>query len=116
MGLSRRTSSEQTPPVRGRPRSAARPGCGVLSDLERAAGVWLSCRAVPLTDIVIELAEGDRLRLAVPVLREGALQAARQARKRVRSEARTCQEREWFSRAGPSLPPSAPFSPRMVSN
>jgi CDP-4-dehydro-6-deoxyglucose reductase len=34
----------------------------VLSDDERVEGICLSCRAVPLTDIVIELQEGDRLR------------------------------------------------------
>ena len=34
----------------------------VLSDGERVEGVCLSCRAVPLTNIVIELQEGDRLR------------------------------------------------------
>jgi CDP-4-dehydro-6-deoxyglucose reductase len=33
----------------------------VLSDDERVAGVCLSCRAVPLTNIVIELQESDRL-------------------------------------------------------
>lgn len=34
----------------------------VLSDDERVEGVCLSCRAVPLTNVVIELQEGDRLR------------------------------------------------------
>jgi ferredoxin len=34
----------------------------VLSDDERIEGICLSCRAVPLTNIVIELQEGDRLR------------------------------------------------------
>ena len=34
----------------------------VLSDDERVEGVALSCRAVPLTNVVIELQEGDRLR------------------------------------------------------
>ena len=34
----------------------------VLSDDERVEGICLSCRAVPITDIVIELQEGDRLR------------------------------------------------------
>jgi ferredoxin len=48
----------------------------VLSDAERAAGVCLSCRAVPLTDVVIELQEGDRLILASPLLREAAKRAA----------------------------------------
>jgi CDP-4-dehydro-6-deoxyglucose reductase len=34
----------------------------VLSDDERVEGICLSCRAVPLTNIVIELQPGDRLR------------------------------------------------------
>lgn len=34
----------------------------VLTDDERAEGICLSCRAVPLTNIVVELQEGDRLR------------------------------------------------------
>jgi CDP-4-dehydro-6-deoxyglucose reductase len=34
----------------------------VLTDDERVAGICLSCRAVPLTNVVIELQEGDRLR------------------------------------------------------
>jgi ferredoxin len=34
----------------------------VLSDDERVEGICLSCRAVPLTNIVVELQEGDRLR------------------------------------------------------
>src|SRR4051794_33903650 len=34
----------------------------VLSDDERVHGICLSCRAVPLTNVVIELQEGDRLR------------------------------------------------------
>jgi CDP-4-dehydro-6-deoxyglucose reductase len=34
----------------------------VLSDDERVEGVCLSCRAVPLTNVVIELQESDRLR------------------------------------------------------
>jgi ferredoxin len=34
----------------------------VLSDDERVQGICLSCRAVPLTNVVIELQEGDRLR------------------------------------------------------
>lgn len=34
----------------------------VLADDERDAGVCLSCRAVPVTNIIIELQEGDRLR------------------------------------------------------
>ncbi len=34
----------------------------VLSDDERVEGISLSCRAVPLTNVIIELQEGDRLR------------------------------------------------------
>ena len=34
----------------------------VLTDDEKVSGICLSCRAVPLTDVVIELQEGDRLR------------------------------------------------------
>jgi len=38
----------------------------VLSDDERVEGICLSCRAVPLTDVVIELQEGDKLRRLFP--------------------------------------------------
>ena len=34
----------------------------VLSEDERDEGICLSCRAVPLTNVVVELQEGDRLR------------------------------------------------------
>jgi ferredoxin len=34
----------------------------VLTDDERVSGICLSCRAVPLTNVVIELQEGDHLR------------------------------------------------------
>ena len=34
----------------------------VLTDDERVEGICLSCRAVPITNIAIELQEGDRLR------------------------------------------------------
>jgi CDP-4-dehydro-6-deoxyglucose reductase len=34
----------------------------VLTDDEKVEGICLSCRAVPITNIVIELQEGDRLR------------------------------------------------------
>jgi ferredoxin len=34
----------------------------VLTDDERVEGLCLSCRAVPLTNVVIELQENDRLR------------------------------------------------------
>jgi CDP-4-dehydro-6-deoxyglucose reductase len=37
----------------------------VLSDDERVEGICVSCRAVPLTNIVIELQEGDRLRSVI---------------------------------------------------
>jgi len=47
----------------------------VLTDTERALGVCVSCRAVPITDVVIELQEGDRLILASPLLRESAKRA-----------------------------------------
>lgn len=40
----------------------------VLSPAERAAGVCLSCRAVPEGDVVIRLREGDRLRCVAPIL------------------------------------------------
>jgi ferredoxin len=41
----------------------------VLSDDERVEGICLSCRAVPLTNIVIELQEGDRLRRVLGFVR-----------------------------------------------
>jgi len=34
----------------------------VLSDDQRVEGICLSCRAVPITNVTIELQEGDRLR------------------------------------------------------
>ena len=34
----------------------------MLTDNEKVSGICLSCRAVPLTDVVIELQEGDQLR------------------------------------------------------
>jgi CDP-4-dehydro-6-deoxyglucose reductase len=39
----------------------------VLSDEERIEGICLSCRAVPITNIVIELQEGDKLRRLLPL-------------------------------------------------
>jgi CDP-4-dehydro-6-deoxyglucose reductase len=45
----------------------------VLSDDERVAGICLSCRAVPLTDLVIELQEGDRLRRVLGFLGSSSL-------------------------------------------
>ena len=38
----------------------------VLSEEEQAVGVCLSCRAIPITDIIVELQEGDRLRQVSP--------------------------------------------------
>ncbi|MGD9527423.1 2Fe-2S iron-sulfur cluster-binding protein [Pseudonocardia sp.] len=38
----------------------------VLSDEEKVEGICLSCRAVPITNIVIELQEGDKLRRVLP--------------------------------------------------
>ena len=40
----------------------------VLTDDERVDGICLSCRAVPRTDVVIELQEGDRLRRVLSFL------------------------------------------------
>jgi len=39
----------------------------VLSDEERVEGICLSCRAVPITNVVIELQEGDKLRRVLPL-------------------------------------------------
>ena len=38
----------------------------VISDDERVAGICLSCRAVPITNVLVELQEGDRLRRVLP--------------------------------------------------
>ncbi len=38
----------------------------VLSDDEKVAGICLSCRAVPITNVIVELQEGDRLRRVLP--------------------------------------------------
>jgi ferredoxin len=38
----------------------------VLSDDEKVEGICLSCRAVPITNVLIELQEGDRLRRVFP--------------------------------------------------
>jgi ferredoxin len=48
--------------VLGEVRYERRVAQSVLSDDERVEGICLSCRAVPITDIAIELQEGDRLR------------------------------------------------------
>jgi ferredoxin len=47
----------------------------VLTNDERAAGICLSCRAVPLTNVVIELQEGDRLRKVLGFAFPGAAPA-----------------------------------------
>ena len=49
----------------------------VLSDDDKALGICLSCRAVPLTDLVIELQDGDKLRLMSPLLRKFAQKTPR---------------------------------------
>ncbi len=49
----------------------------VLGESDKAVGICLSCRAVPLTDVVIELQEGDRLRLMSPLLRKFAQKPTR---------------------------------------
>lgn len=38
----------------------------VLSDDEKVAGIFLSCRAVPITNVLVELQEGDKLRRVLP--------------------------------------------------
>lgn len=38
----------------------------VLGDDEKVAGICLSCRAVPITNVVVELQEGDKLRRILP--------------------------------------------------
>ncbi|TVS86191.1 2Fe-2S iron-sulfur cluster-binding protein [Mycobacterium helveticum] len=54
--------------VSGAVRYQARVADQVLSPAERAAGVCLSCRAVPEGDVVIRLRAGDRLRCVAPML------------------------------------------------
>jgi ferredoxin len=38
----------------------------VLSEDEKVEGICLSCRAVPITNVLIELQEGDKLRRVLP--------------------------------------------------
>jgi CDP-4-dehydro-6-deoxyglucose reductase len=38
----------------------------VLSDDEKVEGICLSCRAVPITNVLVELQEGDKLRRVLP--------------------------------------------------
>jgi CDP-4-dehydro-6-deoxyglucose reductase len=40
----------------------------VLTDEDRARGIRLSCRAVPDTDVVIRMLDGDQLRCTMPWL------------------------------------------------
>jgi len=40
----------------------------VLSEADRRDGICLSCRAVPVTDVVIRLSAGDQLRSVAPFL------------------------------------------------
>jgi ferredoxin len=44
----------------------------ILPDEERQRGVCLSCRAVPVTDVVMELQEGDSLKYVSPLMFEVA--------------------------------------------
>jgi ferredoxin len=39
----------------------------VLSDDEKVEGICLSCRAVPITNVIVELQEGDKLRRVFPL-------------------------------------------------
>jgi hypothetical protein len=39
----------------------------VFSEEERTAGVCLSCRAIPETDVVIRLQDGDQLKCVSPL-------------------------------------------------
>jgi ferredoxin len=52
----------------------------VLSDDERIEGICLSCRAVPITNVVIELQEGDKLRRVLPLGFASGLVVKREAR------------------------------------
>jgi CDP-4-dehydro-6-deoxyglucose reductase len=54
--------------VSGRAHYAAVVCDQVLSGAEQDAGVWLSCRAVPITDVVIGLDLDDRLKCFAPML------------------------------------------------
>jgi ferredoxin len=38
----------------------------VLSDDEKVEGICLSCRAIPITNVLVELQEGDKLRRVLP--------------------------------------------------
>lgn len=54
--------------VTGTTHDNATVAASVLSDEERAAGIRLSCRAEPETDVVIRLLPGDNLRCVSPWL------------------------------------------------
>lgn len=60
----------------------------VLSDDEKVEGVCLSCRAVPLTNVVIELQEGDRLRKVLGFAFPSAARPAPPARELPHTNAR----------------------------
>jgi CDP-4-dehydro-6-deoxyglucose reductase len=38
----------------------------VLSEDEKVEGICLSCRAIPITNVLVELQEGDKLRRVLP--------------------------------------------------
>jgi ferredoxin len=54
--------------VEGTTHDGALVAASVLSDEDRARGLRLSCRAVPDTDVVIRLVDGDQLRCLSPWL------------------------------------------------
>jgi Ferredoxin len=59
----------------------------VLADEERVEGLCLSCRAVPITNVVIELQEGDKLRKVLPYGFAAANSARRESSTRSHSTA-----------------------------
>ena len=63
----------------------------VLSDDERVEGICLSCRAVPITNIVIELQEGDRFRKVLGFAYPSAAPLTRPASTRLQA---TTEERQ----------------------
>lgn len=52
--------------IAGEVRYAKRVAAPVLSDDERGRGGCVSCRAVPISDLVIRLQEDDQLRRVIP--------------------------------------------------
>jgi len=57
--------------VSGRVEYSVAVSADVLPESEHSAGICLSCRAVPVTDIEIRLADDDRLRCVAPLLLRG---------------------------------------------